>query len=55
MAGSPIVRCDELLATATHLQWIARIVRNLEQIYERAGRNGDKLAMRELLALVTSA
>ncbi len=55
MAGSPIVRSDDLLTTATHLQWIARIIRNLEQIFQRSGRDGDKLAMSELLALVSPA
>ncbi len=55
MAGSPIVCSDDLLATATHSQWIARIIRNLEQIFERGRRDGDKLAMSELLALVSHA
>jgi regulator of sirC expression with transglutaminase-like and TPR domain len=52
LAGSPIAHSDELLATATHPQWLARIVRNLEQVFQRAGRTIDALAMRELLTLI---
>lgn len=54
MAGSPIVHSDDLLATATHSQWLARIIRNLGQVFDRAGRNHDKLAMNELLARLVS-
>lgn len=52
MAESPVVRSDALLATATHPQWIARIIRNVEQLFLRDGRNQDVLAMQELLELV---
>jgi regulator of sirC expression with transglutaminase-like and TPR domain len=52
LAGEPVERSDALLATASHPQWLARIIRNLEHIFERAGRQSDVLAMRELLALV---
>ena len=52
MAEEPIVRSDALLAMATHPQWIARIIHNVEHIFERDGRTDDALAMRELLALV---
>lgn len=54
MAGSPIIRTDDLLSTATHQQWLARILRNLGQIFERTNRSADKLAMNELLALVSA-
>jgi regulator of sirC expression with transglutaminase-like and TPR domain len=51
-AGAPIARSDAFLATATHPQWLARIIRNLEQIFLRDGRDNDRLAMGELLALI---
>jgi regulator of sirC expression with transglutaminase-like and TPR domain len=53
--GTEIERSDKLLATATHPQWIARLIRNLEQIFERQDRKIDMLAMQELLALVKDA
>jgi len=55
LAGAPIARSDALLATATHPQWLARIIRNLEQVFERDGRRSDQLAMHELLMLVPDA
>jgi regulator of sirC expression with transglutaminase-like and TPR domain len=55
LAGAMVERSDALLATASHSQWLARIIRNLEQIFDDAGRQADVLAMRELLALVKDA
>jgi regulator of sirC expression with transglutaminase-like and TPR domain len=55
LAGEPVQRSDALLATASHPQWLGRIIRNLEHIFDRAGRQSDVLAMRELLALVKDA
>jgi len=52
LTGAPIARSDALLATATHHEWLARIIRNLEQVFSHEGRQGDVLAMRELLNLV---
>ncbi len=52
LAGSPVARSPVLLATATHPQWIARLVRNLEQIFASENREEDQLAMQELLSLV---
>jgi regulator of sirC expression with transglutaminase-like and TPR domain len=52
LAGAPIARSDALLATATHPQWLSRIIRNLEQVFSHEGRQVDFLAMRELLNLV---
>jgi len=52
LTGAPIARSDALLATATHHEWLARIIRNLEQVFSHEGRNADVLAMRELLNLV---
>ncbi len=48
----PVERSDAILATASHPQWLTRIIRNLEQIFQSAGRRNDVLAMQELLALV---
>ncbi len=55
LTGMPVERSDAMLATASHPQWLARIIRNLEQNFEREGRQADVLAMRELLALITDA
>jgi regulator of sirC expression with transglutaminase-like and TPR domain len=52
LTGAPIARTDALLATATHHQWLSRIIRNLEQVFSHEGRQADVLAMRELLNLV---
>jgi regulator of sirC expression with transglutaminase-like and TPR domain len=52
LAGTPVERSEALLATASHPQWLARIIRNLEGIYDRSGRQSDVLAMGELLALM---
>ena len=53
--GTPIERSQNLLSTATHPQWIARLIRNLEQIFQRQDRQIDMLAMQELLSLVKDA
>lgn len=53
LAGGPLQRSEELLATATHRDWLARIVRNLEQVFQRTARQIDMLAMHELLELVS--
>ncbi len=55
LAGAIVERADALLATASHPQWLARILRNLEQIFTDARRQTDVLAMRELLALLKDA
>jgi len=52
LTGAPISKSDALLATATHHEWLARIIRNLEQIFSHEARQADVLAMRELLNLV---
>ena len=52
ISQTPVVRSDSLLATATHPEWITRIVRNVEQIFQRDGRVNDVLAMQELLELI---
>ena len=52
--GDQVERSDQLLATATHPQWLGRIIRNLDQIFLRDGRTNDRLAMCELLSLVAT-
>jgi regulator of sirC expression with transglutaminase-like and TPR domain len=52
LAGTSLDRSDDLLATATHGQWLARIIRNLEQVFTRRDQINDALAMREFLGLV---
>lgn len=52
LADAPVERSDAILATASHPQWLTRIIRNLEMIFGRAGRQNDVLAMQELLALI---
>lgn len=41
-------RTNQLLATATHRQWIARILGNLRQLFQTEGRHDDLAAMTEL-------
>lgn len=41
-------RTGTLLATATHAQWIARILGNLRQLFATEGRHEDLAAMTEL-------
>ena len=55
LTGAPIERSDALLATATHHEWLSRIIRNLEQVFSHEDRQADMLAMRELLNLVHGA
>ena len=56
--GRKIPRSEEFLATATHEQWIARIIGNLRQLFMTEGRQDDLAAMTELahaLRVVTRA
>jgi len=46
--GRPIPRCEEFLGTATHEQWVARILGNLRQLFATEGRRDDLAAMTEL-------
>ena len=48
VAGCKLPRNDELLATATHEQWIARLLGNLRQLFTTEGRRDDLAAMTEL-------
>jgi regulator of sirC expression with transglutaminase-like and TPR domain len=42
-----------MLATATHEQWLIRILGNLRQLFSTEGRVEDLAAMTELLAALT--
>lgn len=46
--GQRLPRTDDLLATATHQQWLARILGNLRQLFAAEGRHNDLAAMTEL-------
>jgi regulator of sirC expression with transglutaminase-like and TPR domain len=48
VARRPLPRQDELLATATHPRWLARIIGNLRQLFATEGRRDDLAAMSEL-------
>lgn len=49
----PIDRDVHLLKTATHRQWIKRMLLNLIQLFDAEERSDNKLAMLELLQLLT--
>jgi regulator of sirC expression with transglutaminase-like and TPR domain len=51
-AGHAVDRSDEMLATATHAEWLGRIIRNLELVFAKNGRDDDKMAMEELQSLL---
>ena len=48
VANRKLPRNDELLATPTHEQWIARLLGNLRQLFATEGRRDDLAAMTEL-------
>jgi len=54
VAGQPLPRNDELLATATHQQWLTRILGNLRQLFTTEGRCDDLAAMTELAAALAT-
>ena len=47
VAQKKLPRTSKLLATATHRQWIARILGNLRQLFASEGRHDDLAAMTE--------
>jgi regulator of sirC expression with transglutaminase-like and TPR domain len=53
IARRPLPRQDELLATATHARWLARILGNLRQLFATEGRRDDLMAMTELAAALS--
>jgi regulator of sirC expression with transglutaminase-like and TPR domain len=48
VAGKRLPRCEELLATPTHEQWLTRILGNLQHLFAAEGRHHDLAAMTEL-------
>jgi regulator of sirC expression with transglutaminase-like and TPR domain len=48
VAGKRLPRTNQMLATATHQQWIDRILGNLRQLFATEGRRDDLAAMTEL-------
>jgi regulator of sirC expression with transglutaminase-like and TPR domain len=53
VAGRRLPRTSQMLATATHEQWLIRILGNLRQLFGTDGRLEDLAAMTELLAALT--
>jgi len=51
-AGSSIKRSEKLLCTASHRQWIARMLNNLQAVFAFQGRMQDLAAMQELQQLL---
>jgi regulator of sirC expression with transglutaminase-like and TPR domain len=48
VAGKTLPRHNEILATATHHQWLERIIGNLRQLFDAEERHDDLAAMIEL-------
>jgi len=48
VAGRRLPRSSQMLATATHQQWLDRILGNLRQLFATEGRRDDLAAMTEL-------
>ncbi len=52
MAGAPVPRTEDVMPLALPVQWLGRILRNIESVFERADRPDDRAAMRDLLGLL---
>lgn len=50
--GQPLPLDRREFVTASHREWLCRILANLQAIYARSGRDRDVYAMQEMLALV---
>lgn len=50
VAGRKLPRTNQMLATATHEQWLIRILGNLRQLFSTEGRVEDLAAMTEMLS-----
>lgn len=48
VGGRAVPRDDQILAPATHQQWLARILANLQSLFANEGRQDDLAAMTEL-------
>jgi regulator of sirC expression with transglutaminase-like and TPR domain len=53
VVGRRMPRTNQMLATATHEQWLIRILGNLRQLFSTDGRVEDLAAMTELLTALT--
>jgi len=51
-AGAMVPRSDRLLSPATHRQWLARMLFNLQHVFARNARPNDMAAMLELAGLL---
>jgi regulator of sirC expression with transglutaminase-like and TPR domain len=54
IAGGAVKRDAKLMATATHPQWLVRIIQNLVIRFDKSGQTDDMHAMLEMRALVES-
>jgi regulator of sirC expression with transglutaminase-like and TPR domain len=50
--GEAVLRSSQLLARATHRQWLARMLNNLQATFAATGRERDLYAMQELQNLL---
>ncbi len=55
VAGRKVPHDDQLLAPASHRDWLARILTNLQVIFDEQNRKEDFTAMSELKELLTKA
>jgi regulator of sirC expression with transglutaminase-like and TPR domain len=55
VAGKTLPHCKEILARATHDQWLVRIIGNLQHLFTAEGRRDDLAAMNELAAALNAA
>jgi regulator of sirC expression with transglutaminase-like and TPR domain len=53
--GAGVPRSPDLLPAVTNVEWIARMIRNLESVFAASGRASDALAMRELRSCLPDA
>lgn len=53
VAGRRLPRTNQMLARATHEQWLVRILGNLRHLFSTEGRVEDLAAMTELLSALT--
>jgi regulator of sirC expression with transglutaminase-like and TPR domain len=52
--GRDVPEATDLLRPATHEQWLARMLHNLQAVFAQAGRERDLFAMQELQELLTA-
>jgi regulator of sirC expression with transglutaminase-like and TPR domain len=52
LSNAPLPDDAHVFSVATHAQWLARILRNLQNVFSMTGNSRDLQAMSELLALL---